>query len=233
MKLGTYSAPVERGFRYNLPVWDRYNSEIAKMNSAMNAFNTNADAKVNMAGKLSVIDNISRMRENRARETSLAVSEQNQLYNAMQREDDRIRNEIANKNRQLLMSSELAKISGEQALDTNLGNILDKAIYAEQANLYKKGAIDSQISNKIYQIELAMVEAKAKNLDTSGYEQMLKTLRSQEYRDNAMRTARYAKRGGTLRSTTEQMLLDNNKNVAKAISKLSDNTMKLILKAMS
>ena len=233
MKLGTYSAPVERGFRYNLPVWDKYNSEIAKMNSAMNVFNTNADAKVNMAGKLSVIDNISRMRENQARETSLAVNEQNQLYNAMQREDDRIRNEIANKNRQLLMSSELAKISGEQALDTNLGNILDKAIYAEQANLYKKGAVDSQISNKIYQIELAMAEAKAKNLDTSGYEQMLKTLRSQEYRDNAMRTARYAKRGGTLRSTPEQMLLDNNKNVAKAISKLSDNTMKLILKAMS
>jgi hypothetical protein len=233
MKLGTYSAPVERGFRYNLPVWDKYNSEIAKMNSAMNVFNTNADVKVNMAGKLSVIDNISRMRENQARETSLAVSEQNQLYNAMQREDDRIRNEIANKNRQLMMSSELAKVSGEQALQTNLDNILDKAIYSEQANLYKKGAVDSQISNKIYQIELAMAEAKAKNLDTSGYEQMLKTLRSQEYRDNAMRTARYAKKGGTLRSTTEQMLLDNNKNVAKAISKLSDNTMKLILKAMS
>ena len=233
MKLGTYSAPVERGFRYNLPVWDKYNSEIAKMNSAMNLFNTNADAKVNMAGKLSVIDNISRMRENQARETSLAVSEQNQLYNAMQREDDRIRNEIANKNRQLMMSSELAKVSGEQALQTNLDNILDKAIYAGQANINKRGAVDSQISNKIYQIELAMAEAKAKNLDTSGYEQMLKTLRSQEYRDNAMRTARYAKKGGTLRSTTEQMLLDNNKNVAKAISKLSDNTMKLILKAMS
>ena len=99
----------------------------------------------------------------------------------MQREDDRIRNEIANKNRQLMMSSELAKVSGEQALQTNLDNILDKAIYAGQANINKRGAVDSQISNKIYQIELAMAEAKAKNLDTSGYEQMLKTLRSQEH----------------------------------------------------
>ena len=232
MKLGLYSTPIERGFRYNLPIWDKYNSEIAKMNSTMNMFN-NADLKANMAGKLAAINNISRMRENQARETSLAVSEQNQLYNAMQREDDRIRNEIANKNRQLLMSSELAKISGEQALDTNLGNILDKAIYARQANINKRGAVDAQLSNKIYQIELAMAEAKAKNLDTSGYEQMLETLKSQEYRDNAMRTARYAKKGGTLRSTTDQMFLDNNKAVVKAISKLSDNTMKLILKAMS
>jgi hypothetical protein len=42
-----------------------------------------------------------------------------------------------------------------------------------------------------------------------------------------------AKQGGKLRSTSDQMLIDNQKHVAKAIEKLNDNTMKLILKALS
>jgi hypothetical protein len=44
---------------------------------------------------------------------------------------------------------------------------------------------------------------------------------------------RYAAKGGKLRSTSDQMLLDNQKLVAKAIEKMNDNTMKLILKALS
>ena len=40
-------------------------------------------------------------------------------------------------------------------------------------------------------------------------------------------------KGGKLRPTSEQMLLDNQKLVAKAIEKMNDNTMKLILKALS
>lgn len=47
------------------------------------------------------------------------------------------------------------------------------------------------------------------------------------------RNALSAKKGGTLRSTSDQMLLDNNKLVAKAIEKLNDNTAKIILKALS
>ena len=45
--------------------------------------------------------------------------------------------------------------------------------------------------------------------------------------------AQYGKKGGKLRSISEQMLLDNQKIVAKAIEKMNDNTMKIILKALS
>lgn len=47
------------------------------------------------------------------------------------------------------------------------------------------------------------------------------------------RNALSAKKGGKLRPTSDQMLLDNNKLVAKAIEKLNDNTAKIILKALS
>jgi vacuolar-type H+-ATPase subunit C/Vma6 len=79
---------------------------------------------------------------------------------------------------------------------------------------------------------LAIAEGKAKGQDVSSLENMLRTLGSSDYRQSQLSRV-YAKKGTKLRSTTEQMLLDNNKIVAKAISKLSDNTMKLILKAMS
>jgi hypothetical protein len=43
----------------------------------------------------------------------------------------------------------------------------------------------------------------------------------------------YGKRGTKLRSTSDMLLLNTQKSVARAIEKLNDNTMKLILKALS
>ena len=63
------------------------------------------------------------------------------------------------------------------------------------------------------------------------------TINSPEYSNILRRQAMYgtasAKKGTKLRSVSEQMILDNNKLVAKAIEKLNDNTTKLILKALS
>ena len=71
-----------------------------------------------------------------------------------------------------------------------------------------------------------------KNIDDQ-----ISLINSEEYQNILRRQAMYgtpsAKKGTKLRSTTEQMLLDNNKIVAKAIEKLNDNTTKLILKALS
>ena len=62
-------------------------------------------------------------------------------------------------------------------------------------------------------------------------------INSEEYQRILRRQARYgtpsAKKGGKMRSTSDQMLLDNNKIVAKAIQNLNDSTMKLLLKALS
>jgi len=98
--------------------------------------------------------------------------------------------------------------------------------------LYKLNSIDSDIANRNYQLDLAIAEGRAAGRDVSDLEKTKKTLNSPEFRKSQTR-AIYAARGSKLRSTTEQMLLDNQKLVAKAIEKLNDSTMKLILKVMS
>jgi hypothetical protein len=110
--------------------------------------------------------------------------------------------------------------------------LLNDYTVAQRKKLYDYNTIDATINDKKYQTELAIAEGKAKGQDVSSLENMLRTLGSSDYRQSQLSRV-YAKKGTKLRSTTEQMLLDNNKNVAKAISKLNDNTMKLILKAMS
>lgn len=101
-----------------------------------------------------------------------------------------------------------------------------------------KGLTSVVAQNKIDQLKLMKAQPGLSEAQIKAIDDQIATINSDEYQNILARQNRYgnvssAKKGTKLRPFTEQMLLDNNKIVAKAISKLNDNTMKLILKAMS
>lgn len=147
--------------------------------------------------------------------------------------------DAANQNNQIQVSAALAGEQAKAGKLTRNSDIYNKFFNKTQYQLNNIASIDSQIQNQKYKINTARSSALAanKDADVSGYDNMLAELNKPEYRDYLLNSRRYgvasAKKGTKLRSTTEQMLLDNNKFVARAIEKLNDNTMKLILKALS
>lgn len=150
----------------------------------------------------------------------------------IRREDKKLTFQTLNdKNRYDAVGAQMGPISNVETA-TIKSKLLNDYTVAQRKKLYDYNTIDAAINDKKYQIGLVIADGKAKGQDVSSLESMLKTLGSDDYRQSQLSRV-YAKKGAKLRSTTEQMLLDNNKIVAKAISKLSDNTMKLILKAMS
>lgn len=153
-----------------------------------------------------------------------------QLY--AQAEQERL-----SKNAQIKNAAENIKSDGELFGIAKRRELWDKALYRWQSMLNQRGATESSISNKLYQLGLLRSEYLSKGLNTSGIDNLIKEVKSKNYHDYVVRNARYgtpiAAKGGKLRSTSDQMLLDNEKEVAKAIEKMNDNTMKLILKALS
>ena len=65
------------------------------------------------------------------------------------------------------------------------------------------------------------------------YDELFKQTQSPGYRNYMLNNIIYGKQGTKLRSTSDMLLLNTQKSVARAIEKLNDNTMKLILKALS
>jgi hypothetical protein len=133
-------------------------------------------------------------------------------------------------------------LTGEADANTQRSQIFDKAANALQNELTLNDRADYAISQRRDALLAAKASARGanSNADVSAYDNALAQLNTPDYRTNIIKGLRYtptvrsAKKGGKVeRSVSEQMLLDNQKIVAKALEKMSDNTMKLILKALS
>lgn len=230
----TLNTPTELSFRYNLPIHNEYDKNIAKLESSANQFNT-SDSALNMAAKLDVLGKSAELRNEQARLTSQAVSEQNQLHDQRKEQYNQIRTEIANKNKQIMGQAALARLNADSAYKQEVRKLDDTLMYKYQDLLNRFGSVDSQIKNKAFQYAEQAAAARAVGNETLAkqYDDLYKQTQAPGFRNYMLNNIIYGKRGTKLRSTSDMMLLNTQKSVARAIEKLNDNTMKLILKALS
>lgn len=230
----TLSTPTELSFRYNLPIHNQYDRNIAKLESSANQFNT-SDASLNTAAKLDILGKSSELRNEQARLTSQAVSEQNQLHNQRKEQYNQIRAEVANKNKQIMGQAALAKLNADSAYKQEVRRLDDTLMYKYQDLLNRFGSVDSSVKNKGFQYSEQAAAARAAGNETLAkqYDELFKQTQSPGYRNYMLNNIIYGKQGTKLRSTSDMLLLNTQKSVARAIEKLNDNTMKLILKALS
>lgn len=223
--------------RFQTPTMNLVNKQIAANNTIAGMMNT-ADAQANIAGKLSLAETNSKLFNQGLGMVSQELTNQLNAYDTQRREDDKLTFETANNARQWAMNTGLMRNAGQTEYVTNMGAIRDKDFVKLQSDINRFGLIDAQKQSMIDKLNLQRNTPGLSENQIASIDAQIAQVKSPEYNNILRRQAMYgsvasAKKGTKLRSTTEQMLLDNNKIVAKAISKLSDNTMKLILKAMS
>lgn len=223
--------------RFQTPTMNLVNQQIAANNTIAGMMNT-ADAQANIAGKLSLAETNSKLFNQGLGMVSQELTNQLNAYDAQRREDDKLTFETANNARQWAMNTGMLRNAGQTEYATNMGTIRDKDFVKLQSDINRFGMIDAQKQSMIDKLNLQRNTPGLSADQIASIDAQIAQIKSPEYNNILRRQAMYgsvasAKKGTKLRSSTEQMLLDNNKIVAKAISKLSDNTMKLILKAMS
>lgn len=213
------------------------NNQIAKNNTFAGTIDT-ADAALNLAGKL----NIAEMNNELLRNANGAISQEYANYlqqdAARRMQNDQLTFQTNNARNQFMIAPITSRFAGETEFYTNMGDVANKYSVKLQNYLNNKGLISVTAQNKIDQLKLMKLQPGITEDQIKAIDEQIATINSDEYQNILARQIRYgnvtaAKKGTKLRPFTEQMLLDNNKIVAKAISKLNDNTMKLILKAMS
>lgn len=204
----------EVGLRFQNPIHSQYDKQIADLYQriGIQAGNT-SDAKL-QAAMLSDANNLAM---NHRAQQNLAISDawtnyQNQNLQNKQRYDQ-INWEIDAQNKQKQYAATDLRLTGEADVNTQRSQLLDKAFNKAQYLVDKDRKVNAAMAEFILKYPNA----------TSDQQEQYKTYVQ----------AQYAKKGGKLRPLTEQMLLNNQKIVAKAIEKMNDNTMKLILKALS
>lgn len=234
MRNMTLNAPAELSFRYNLPIYNEYDKNIAKLESSANQFNT-SDSALNTAAKLDILGKSAELRNEQARLTSQAVSEQNQLHDQRKEQYNQIRAEVANKNKQIMGQAALARLNADSAYKQEVRKLDDTLMYKYQDLLNRFGSVDSQIKNKAFQYSEQAAAARAVGNETLAkqYDDLYNQTQAPDFRNYMLNNIIYGKRGTKLESTSDIMLLNTQMSVARAIEKLNDNTMKLILKALS
>lgn len=213
------------------------NGQIAKNNTFAGTINT-ADSALNLAGKLNIAEMNNELSSNANRAVSEEYNNSMQQDAARRMQSDQFTFQTNNARKQFMIAPTTSKFAGETELITNMGDIANKSAVKWQNYLNSKGLTSVVAQNKIDQLKLMKAQPGLTEAQIKAIDDQIATINSDEYQNILARQNRYgnvssAKKGTKLRPFTEQMLLDNNKIVAKAISKLNDNTMKLILKAMS
>ena len=212
---------------------NQYNDLIGKYNTSIGQQITN-DAFANMTARLIGADKTAGMMRDMNRELSAEFNnaqdrwqqnwQQQQLYNA----------NVANKNNEIQVAS---AITGEQARANKLTRDSQRrnlAYNSLQDRLHNLGTIDANAKMQSYMYKDLAAKAITPE-QKSAYDNLSAQVLSNDFLNAKKQQAGlwWAKRGGKFRPTKDQLLLDNQKIVAKAIEKINDNTMKLILKAMS
>lgn len=229
----TMSMPIERDFRYILPVDNELSKNIANYKATASTFNTNNDPKLATQAKLHILDRAANMENEKSRAVSDSVTQQNIERDQRAMRMDQIRADIANKNKQIVGQSLLAKVNADAAYNLEVQKLKDARAYKYQDMFNKLGKVDSNIQSAKDQITMRMNLPGVTDKQRESLQSLLSSYDDPKYRNMMLRSALYAKKGTKLRSTSDLLLLDNQKAVNKAIEKLNDNTMKLILKAMS
>lgn len=218
--------------RVMLPNFNAENRARGKYLTSLNQSTITADPMLRAGVMKGGYDNLLDSEMDSIRNISNNVMQQWAMNDNIRREDKKLTFDTLNNKKQYdSVGAQMDPITNVETA-TIKSKLLNDYTVAQRKKLYDYNTIDAAINDKKYQIGLAIADGKAKGQDVTSLESMLKTLSSDDYRQSQLSRV-YAKKGTKLRSTTEQMLLDNNKIVAKAIEKLNDNTMKLILKALS
>lgn len=213
------------------------NDQIAQNNTFAGTINT-ADAALNLAGRLNTAEMNNELLRNANGTVSQEYADYLQQDAARRMQNDQLTFQTNNARNQFMIAPITSRFAGETEFYTNMGDIANKYSVKLQNYLNNKGLISVTAQNKIDQLKLMKLQPGITEDQIKAIDEQIATINSDEYQNILARQIRYgnvtaAKKGTKLRPFTEQMLLDNNKIVAKAISKLNDNTMKLILKAMS
>lgn len=150
--------------------------------------------------------------------------------------DQKIRmmnNEIGFQNNQIDAASAAAKINARISNKLRFSENFDKFTNYLQHRINQSQMAGAQADYNKMRLGLMKSEFAAKNpgADTSAYDAMMNWYDSDEYK-NYIRHGISLKQGGKVTST-ERMLKESSKATEKAIEKLNDDTMKLILKALS
>jgi hypothetical protein len=211
----------------------------AQQLTQINQFKT-ADSGLNAATKLAgtnqwdklMSDKIDKQFVNRSQQLDriAQINAQQELYNSQN----------ANQKNEFAVNAEIARLSAknsaqQQALLT-ASNAIDNRVAEERAKLNRLGQTKANLemqATKYDEMAATATDEKARNY----YREMAAKLRHKSTLDMYLNVGGYsvpsAKKGAKLRSTTEQMLIDKQKLVARAVEKINDNTMKILLKAMS
>lgn len=158
------------------------------------------------------------------------INAQQELYNSQgmnQKIESAVNAEIARLS---------AKNSAKQQALLTASNAIDNRVAEERAKLNRLGQTQANLemqAMKYDEMAATATDEKTRNY----YREMATKLRHKSTLDMYLNVGGYsvpsAKKGAKLRSTTEQMLIDKQKLVARAVEKINDNTMKILLKAMS
>lgn len=142
-------------------------------------------------------------------------------------------NEIGFQNNQIDAASATAKINARISNNLRFSENFDKYTNYLQHRINQSQMAGAQADYNKMRLGLLKSEFAAKNpgADTSAYDTMMNWYGSDEYK-NYIRHGISLKQGGKVTST-ERMLKESSKATEKAIEKLNDDTMKLILKALS
>lgn len=224
---------LDRNRRFILPQQNQFNNQIAQSRSQIrNQGNMYADAKLATAGFLTGENNILNAQTDINKSMSDAITQQYNYWDSSRSQNDAQNHQILARNKQVETTAAMANNSVDMAYSNAMSQILDKAaLYAQNRinnnmkNEYNQGRqsfyLESLLENTTDPVMRAKIQGQIDHINSPEYQRL-----------NKMGVS-FAKKGTKLRPISEQMLIDNQKLVAKAIEKLNDNTIKLILKALS
>lgn len=226
----------EINMRFQDPGYHKYDSDVADLYMRTGYQNQQtSDPKLQAANMLGAnklaMDHM--VQKNQA--LSANWSQYLNNYQAQKNQYNQANWDIDAKNAQIRNAATNLRLTGEADANTQRSQIFDKAVNALQSEL----TLQDRAKYQIEQQKNAILSSSAYASNPDIYKPVLTRLGSDEYFNTVLKGIRYqpvrtAKKGGKVeRSVSEQMLLDNQKIVAKALEKMSDNTMKLILKALS
>lgn len=211
----------------------------ASLLTSTNQFNT-ADSGLNRAAKLDMLEKIGQIGMNNIDQQANAFNAQLDATNQRNMQQRIMDAQTRTQNNQIMsnayMASDQQRYGANNVWLTTTSNIFDKIEAEDTTKWNKLGQTKANLEMQAARYdELAASATDEKT--KSAYQAMAANLRDPKtlelYLNSGGYSTQSAKKGAKLRPMHEQMLIDKQKLVARAIEKINDNTMKILLKAMS
>ena len=200
-----------------------------------------SDSGQNLAAKLSGFKQYGDLMKEKYGKLSLNWDDYQKKWTATKQQENIYNAEKANKDNEYAVNAEVMRLKGLHAAKDTARlqgtNAISNKTHEEWNRLTTIGKQKS--ANEWRAMRYEELAAAAKDEETkNAYLNLAKQMRSPELEQLMLNQQGYyipqfVKRGGRIRPLSHQMLIDRQKMVAKAVQKLSDDTMKLILKALS